>query len=261
MAILPFIHEIIYTCAQSTDGTDELLLHIKEKYAGEKLKTFYRNSENGDFNFNPMDMKAYNEAFNFAIDRATGDACWFLHPDMIVTNPEAIGRIPDVYQAWWTNITSYARDLDTQIVKGRATRWKNMHRKQFGLHYFGAYGSVNEDFYHSAITGNEHRHFGEEFSEYPFEVGDSEISVNHYCELKDYSRRLEKMKLCLKTQYPQLSDEAIHEAAIAHPRVSLETENKKFGSFAFGKATERPPIVFEKYQEEFASFRKTLVPA
>jgi glycosyltransferase involved in cell wall biosynthesis len=267
MAILPYVHEIVYTCAESTDGTDELLEHIRTKYAKDKLKLHYQiepseiGERAGNFDFDPLDMRAYNAAYNYAIGQATGDAVWFLHPDMIVTNPEMITTIEDGPLAWFTHVDSYARDLQTEIVKGRSKRWKNIHAKQFGLHYYGGYGSANEDFYHRDITGNSYRHFGTDFAEYPFEVGDSKIEINHYCELKTYDRRLEKMVRCLKTQNPGMPEDRIHELAKRHPRVTLESANRQFGQFDFQPSTKPVPSVFAKYKKEFETFKKELVHA
>lgn len=250
MAALPYIHEFVYTLDEkSDDGTRELLFHVKQKYAHEKLVILEHPT------FHPHDMRAYNAAFNVAIDKASGEAVMFLHPDMIVTDWPADGLQEDPL-AWWVRVTSYAGDMKTVITKGRADQWKNIHAKRFGLHYFGGYGSQNEDLYHSDITGKSYRHYGTEFSKYPFEVAASGIKVNHYCELKDYRRRLEKMKLCLKTLAPGSSETAIDEAALAHPRVTLDPSNKKFGEFAFKEAQEPVPEVFEKYGAEFESFTK-----
>lgn len=251
MSCLEQMHEFIYTCAPSTDGTDELLAHIKTKYGGDKIRVLRKP----EYDFNVHDMRAYNKAYNDAIDAATGEAVFFLHPDMIVKNADVIPQLG--YKgalAWWTNLTSFAGDYNTQITKGRASRWKNIQAKKFGLHYFGDYGSQNEDFYFKAITGNEHVHHGESFSAYPFPVKDSGIQVNHYCELKGYKRRLEKMESCLKNMYPKTSDAFIHSMAIIHPRVTLEPTGADIvGSFEFKKTEEPIPAVFEKYRDEFNS--------
>ena len=251
MACLNEVHEFVYALDDaSSDGTRDLLHHIKDKYAHEKLTIIDHPT------FHPSDMKAYNDAFNVCIFKATGEACWFLHPDMIVTNPEVILSMPDA-MAWWTNVTSYANDFQTVISKGRCDKWKNIHRKKFQLSYFGGYGSQNEDFYHSDITGRSYKHFGSEFSKYPFVVRDSGISVNHYCELKPYKRRLEKMKLCLKTQIPYATDEAIEEMAVNHPRVTLESSSTRFGEFGFSRdESVKAPEVIEKYKSEFEQFVK-----
>lgn len=252
-AALPYCHEFIYALdANSSDGTRELLHHVKDKYAHEKLTIL-------DYpTFHPSDMKAYNGAFNACIEKMTGDAVFFLHPDMIITDGPKDGIKEDA-TAWWTQITSYAGDFNTVITKGRTDKWKNIHKNTMGLHYFGGYGSQNEDFYHSDITGKSYKHFGSEFSKYPYRVSNSGIKINHYCELKDYARRFEKMQLCLRTLYPNATAERIEELAAQHPRVTLEPSSNQFGHFEFGDAKEKVPAVFEIYGSEFTAFKKELV--
>lgn len=247
MAALPYVHEFIYALdVNSSDGTRELLFHVKQKYAHEKLTIL-------DYpNFHPSDTKAYNASFNDCIAKMTGNAAWFLHPDMIITKfPE--NGVPEGPMAWFTHMTSYAGDFNTVITKGRCDKWKNIHAKKMGLHYSGSYGSQNEDFYHSDITGKSYKHFGTEFSKYPFQIADSTIETSHFCELKDYKRRLEKMKLCLKTLYPNITEARIEELASQHPRVTLQESSLQFGQFSFAKSDIPIPEVFEKYRE-FASF-------
>ena len=251
LAALPYMHEFIYAVDEkSNDGTGELLFHVKQKYAHEKLRILRHPT------FHPLDTRAYNEAFQVCIDKATGDACMFLHPDMVITNPHAIDDMPSAL-AWTTTVTSYAGDFQTIITKGRCDQWKNIHARKFGLTYLGGYGSHNEDFYHTDITGKSLKHYGTEFSRYPFHVANSGIKINHYCELKDYSRRLEKMKSCLRTQNPLATDEWINERATQHPRVSLEPSSTRFGTFEFTKSEDiKIPDVITKYKSEFESFIK-----
>ena len=248
LSALPYVHEFVYTLDEkSDDGTRELLFHVKDKYAGDKLRILNHPT------FHPHDMVAYNEAFNRCIRESTGDAIFFYHPDMLVTRWTDLKEGP---LAWWTNITSYAGDFSTVITKGRADKWKNIHANKMGLTYFGAYGSQNEDMYHLEITGKSHRHYGEDFNRYPYDVKDSGISINHYCELKSYKRRLEKMKLCLKTLAPFASDDVIDESAIQHPRVTLEPSSQRFGTFEFQQTTNPIPEVIAKHKDEFEQFTK-----
>lgn len=257
MAVAPYVHEFIYAVASSSDdGTIDLLSHLKEKL-GDKLRFFVSDK----YDFNPLDRPSYNGSFNDCIEASSGDAVWFLHPDMIVTNPEKIAELKAGPLAWWVNVTSFAGDLRTVITKGRTNRWKNIHAKKFGLRYFGGYGSQNEDFYHSDITGTSYKHYGDDFAKYPFEVAASGIDLNHYCEVKPYARRLEKMKLSLKTQHPAADPGWIEEKATHHPRVTLEPTNTRFGEFEFKSTDEDVPEVFSKYQEEFAKFIKEPVHA
>lgn len=246
LSSLPYVHEYVYALDEkSDDGTRELLHYIKDKYTHEKLTILETP------NFHPSDMKAYNGAFNACIEKSTGDACWFFHPDMIVTK---WGDLKEGPLAWYTNVTSFAGDFQTVITKGRCDKWKNIHRKEFGLCYAGGYGSQNEDFYHSEITGSVYKHFGTDFSRYPYEVENSGISVNHYCELKPYKRRLEKMKLCLETLYPGRDKDWLEEGAVVHPRVTLEPSSEKFGVFEFTKKDIEMPEVVKRYKAEFDSF-------
>lgn len=251
MACLDQMHEFIYALDEkSNDGTRELLHHIKDKYAHEKLTILEYPT------FHPSDMKAYNGAFDACIAKATGAACMFLHPDQIITNPEAILNMATGSMAWWVKMKSFSGDKQTVITKGRADRWKNIHAKKLGLTYRGGYGSQNEDFYHTDITGTSYKHFGTDFRKYPYAITDSGIEVNHYCELKAYKRRLEKMKLCLKTLYPTFQDDRIEELASQHPRVTLEESSQQFGHFAFEKSNDPIPEVFQEYKEEFEAFIK-----
>lgn len=257
MSVLPYIHTIHYGIDKKTsDGTLELLNHIAQ---GEgKGKVFAH--QDSVYDINPMNMEQYDGAFNalIAAARASGaEAVWFLHPDMICLNPEAIEKMSGA-MAYFTNITSYAGDFNTVITKGRADKWKNIHVAKFGLHYFGGYGSQNEDFYHKDITGKSYKHFGAEFSKYPFRVADSGLKINHYCELKSYKRRLEKMKLCLRTLSPGATQDAIDEFASQHPRVTNEDSSRRFGEFKFEKTDAPIPEVFQKYSE-FESFAKETI--
>lgn len=256
MAALPGVDSFHYGFdKKSNDGSFELVKFLSET-AGKGKVFWYRGP---DFDINPMDQSEYNRAFNVLIECALTkkpDAIMFLHPDMIILNPEHILKLADDVIAWFTHLTSYARDFKTVITKGRATRWKNIHCSRFGLKYVGGYGSQNEDFYHKDITGNAYKHYGTEFSKYPFTVKDSGLLINHYCEVKDYARRLEKMKHCLKTLYPTFADERIEELALQHPRVTLEESSKQFGDFEFSDSTDIIPVVFAKYKEEFEAFLK-----
>lgn len=254
MAALDQMHEFIYALDEkSDDGTRELLRHIKDKYAHEKLTVIETPS------FHPTDMEKYNASFNACIAKATGDAVMFLHPDMIIKNPEQILSIDEKPMAWTVHMTSYAKDFRTVYTAGRCDRWKNIHKRKFGLHYYGAYGGNIEDFYHKDITGKSYKHFQTDFKRYPFAVGDSGLRINHYCEMKGYKRRLEKMTWSLMAQNPGASKEWIEENAVQHPRVTLENSASKFGVFETGETQEPIPPVFDLYREEFDQFKREKV--
>jgi glycosyltransferase involved in cell wall biosynthesis len=250
MACLDQMHEFVYALdSGSNDGTRELLHHIKDKYAHEKLVILETPS------FNPRDMKAYNASFNACIAKSTGDFVIFLHPDMWIENPGVIPTLSTDPLAYWVHMRSFV-NFETEISKGRTNKWKNIHANRFGLHYSGGYGSVNEDFYHSDITGTTYKTFGTEFSRYPFEVRDSGLRIKHFCEMKGYDRRLEKMKLSIKEQRPQLTDGQVHALAIVHPRVTLRATTEQFGGFEFVPSPDPIPTVFTKYKDEFGPFKK-----
>lgn len=259
MAGLPGIDSFHYGIdAKSNDGTFELVKMLAET-AGRGKVYWYKAPI---FNIDPMNRGQYNAAFNALIAAAMTtkpDAIMFLHPDQIITNPDVIPNLKDDTVAWFTHMKSFSGDMKTIITKGRATKWKNIHCSRFGLEYYGEYGSQNEDFYHKDITGKSYKHYGTEFSKYPFRVADSGIRINHYCELKGYERRLEKMKLCLKTLYPTASESRINELAVNHPRVTLEKSSNHFGNFEFEESKEAVPEVFKKYGQEFKTFKRELV--
>lgn len=249
MALHPYVDEFVYAVSpKSEDGTVEILRHIAKNYG--KVRILLQSK----YDFDPHDTKAYNESFDDCIQQARDGAVWFCHPDMVCTKFEPLKEGP---LAWSAKITSYAKDLTTVISKGRCTEWKNIHAKKFGLAYRGSYGSQNEDFYHQEITGNSLKHYGTDFKKYPYRVSTSGIEVNHYCENKPFERRLEKMKLCLKTLYPQFSNERIEELAKDHPRVTLESSSARFGQFEFEQSAEPIPEVFHKYEAEFEPFMKS----
>lgn len=241
MAIAPYVHEFVYGVSPSTDGTMDILQDIKSKHVGDKLKLFEMDD------FDVRDQKAYEGAYNFLIQKATGDALFYLHADMIVTNGQMIDQIVPGPLAWWTIIRSFAGDRTTEIVQGRAKKWKNIHANKFGVHYAGAYGSQNEDMYFRDITGTSYRQY-DDFNGYPFELAPSKLIVHHYCEAKTYSRRLEKMRICLKQQHPGWDDKLIDEMATIHPRVTLEPSSERFGHFEFVPMPDSLPDVFEKYK-------------
>lgn len=240
MAVAPYVHEFLYGVSPSTDETMDILKDIKGKHVGNKLKIFEMDD------FDVRDQKAYEGAYNFLIQKSTGDALWYLHADMICVNAPMIEHIQPGPLAWWTFIRSFAGNRTTEITRGRADKWKNIHANKFGLHYAGAYGSQNEDMYFRDITGTSYRQH-DNFMEYPYEIASSKLIVHHYCESKTYSRRLEKMKICLKQQNPHWDDALVNEMATIHPRVTLEPSSERFGHFEFKENPEALPPIFKQY--------------
>lgn len=73
LAAMPYVHEFVYALDEkSSDGTRELLHHVKEKYAHEKLVILDHPT------FHPSDMLKYNQSFARCIEKMTGNAAWFL---------------------------------------------------------------------------------------------------------------------------------------------------------------------------------------
>ncbi len=251
MSAHPHVTEFVYAVSpKSSDGTIEILRHIAKNYGNVRILL------QSKYDFNPHDEKAYNASFQDCIDQTRCDAVFFMHPDMVATKWADLTPGP---LAWTTQITSYARNLNTVITKGRSTQWKNIHAKKFGLMYAGSYGSQNEDFYHADITGKALKHYGSEFGKYPYKVATSGIELNHYCENKPYKRRLEKMRNCLRTLFPMLDDVRIEEMAAQHPRVTLEQSSDQFGAFEFTETNDPVPDVFAKYEAEFSPYMKEKV--
>lgn len=251
MAVYPYVEEFVYAVSpKSDDGTIEILRHIAKRYG--KVRLLLQSK----YDFDPLDTAAYNASYNDCVEQTRCPAVWFLHPDQVVTTPEKIADIQDGPLAWTVNMTSYAGDMNTQITKGRCNEWKSIHAKKFGLTYMGGYGSREEDFYHTEITGKSLKHYGTDFHKYPFRVESTGIEVNHYCECKPYARRLAKMKNCLKTLVPEATEAAIEKAAREHPRVTLKPSSTHFGHFEFATSQEPLPPVFEKYRAEFEPFIK-----
>ncbi len=256
MSSLPGVFEYVYAVdPTSDDGTIEILRDLQKDYGEDRIKVLLDK----EFAFDPLDMDAYNYAYNACLAKMTGDAALYLHPDMICENPEVLLTLDPSALAWWTHMTSYAGDFNTVITKGRGNRWKNIHMNVHGLHYWGPYGSKNEDFYFRDITGDAHHFHGSNFQKYPFQVSDSGLRISHFCELKSYKRRFEKMKLCLRTQYPTVDENVLEEMATHHPRVHLQAGPSQFGEFTFEKTTTEIPKVIQVYRDRFEAYTKQAV--
>lgn len=253
MSVLPYVDEVVYFDGNSTDGTLKLLSHIKQKYDTEnKIKVF----ENKDF----TDLKEdYVRLFNECMSKCSGDYLFYLHPDMIITDPGILAT-PEKMDAlaYFVNMRSFAgEDLDIEIIKGRTNKWKTIMKNDFGLHYWGHYGHQDEDMYFRDITGNAH-HVFKDMKAYPFAVKDSGIHVQHYCECKPRKRREEKMRKVLETAGvirpvgPTLGDH-IHsfDAVMDHPRVHLQSQKSMYGEFEFVPRKDAPPSIFSEKKDEF----------
>lgn len=222
MQVLPFVDEMVFFDGNSTDGTIEILEHIRKEFEGGKKIRLFKNKD-------PFDLQQdYVDMFNICMRTLNTDLAWFLHPDMFVENPEQIKKLDRDMIAGFTHLTSFGGDPEGQLFKieGRGEAWKNIYRltsPNLGAHYFGHYGAVNEDVYFSEITGDLHEHFGTGFTRYPYLVFDTGIRVLHFSDVRSYNRRLRRMIECLKNQ--GCTEEIANDLAPQHPRVSLKVGN------------------------------------
>lgn len=227
---LPILGQMVFWDGNSTDGTLETIKDFRDNHPfGYKIKL----REDKDIKDLTKDYQKLSNECQWDVDK---DLAIFLHPDMFFE--KVVGEFPHKAVAASVNIRSFAGNPGGPIceIKGRSDKWKNIYRLRnpnLGAHYFGNYGAWNEDTYFSEITGNEHIHYGHDFSKYPYPVPDSGIHLLHYSDLRPYSRRLDRMIKCLINQGH--SEAKAKELAPKHPRVSLETG----AGFAFEMVDDR----------------------
>lgn len=216
---LPFVDEQVFFDGNSTDGTLEIIEDIAKNHPfGKRIKLF-KNRDCADLD------SSYQLVFNDCLRSLTTDYAIFAHPDMILDDPGNIGFLGDA-ASYTSSMRSFAGEPDGQLYEiktGRAESWKNvyrLHNPDLGLHYYGAYGSDNEDCYFSKITGNEHRYRGEDYSSYPYEVKDSGIKISHFSDVRTRERRIDRMVKCLRNQGKSAEEAAL--IAQIHPRVTFQ---------------------------------------
>lgn len=223
---LPFVDEMVLFDGNSTDGTIEAVKEFKDP----KITLIE--------NMDPKDLKDdYVRMFNECLRTLKTDYAVFAHPDMILDAPGNIRNLGDS-MSYYSHMRSFAGEPEGQlyeIVEGRRPFWKNvyrLHSPDLGLHYFGHYGTNEEDCYFSKITGNEHSVptkisreeksvYGIDLGRLPYKVEDSGIVISHYSDLRTYERRLGRMLICLENQGvdPYLAKII----AKQHPRVTLRS--------------------------------------
>lgn len=212
---LPHVDSMVFFDGNSEDGTLEVLREYRHKHPKIVLVE----------NMDPKDLaEDYTRMFDECLRTLNTDYAIFAHPDMILDDPGNIRGLGSEI-AYFSTMRSFAGEPGGQlyeIKQGRTDRWKNIYRLRspdLGLHYFGAYGAVNEDCYFSKITGGQHNFFGDDFTRYPYKVADSGIRISHFSDVRSYSRRLSRMVSCLVNQgFPLESAKA---EAMRHPRVTL----------------------------------------
>lgn len=246
MSILDYVDEMIFADGNSTDGSLEIIDYIKKKYDKEDKIRLFLDKDCKNL------QEDYVNLFNWTLKQVKSEYVWFLHPDMICLNPETIKPSLETkgirYFVGMESIAGETRDL--RIVSGRGGKWATIYRNDYGLHYYGNYGTTEEDCYFSDFTGDRHE-FYTLVKYLPYNILESGIKLVHFCDCKPYERRLGRMICCLKNINPTLSDERIEEIAKKHPRVTLKDGNE----FKF-TANEKQLEIFEKYKDEFEPLRR-----
>lgn len=253
LRVLPFVDEMVLFDGNSTDGTLETIKAIqKDNFLGWKIK-LHENKDCADL------KDDYVRVFNECLHSLSTDLAWFLHPDMYVINPEQILLVkgsPAV--AMSTQMRSFGGEPDGQLyeMSGRGTAWKNIYRlrsPELGAHYFGHYGAQNEDVYFRDITGSQHRHHGEDFARYPYQVAASGIEVLHFSDVRPYERRLGRMVSCLLNQGYHPDD--VQKLSETHPRVSL------ISGEGFDFTASKYPKKFTEARNKYRHLERELVKA
>lgn len=251
MSILDYVDEIVYSDGNSTDGTIEVIEHIQNKYDKDNKVKLFKNMDFKNF------TKDYVNKFNWTLKQCTGDYIMYLHPDMIVVNPDRIKKsLSSNGLRYNVNMVSIAgENRDKIFSNGRGDKWALIYKNDLGLHFHGCYGSPEEDLYFRDITGNEHKCYL--LIQYlPYQILNTDIKINHYCECKNYHRRLNKMFTVLHTVNPLMDKASILQTAESHPRVTLEDKKYMGINYKFIPNTLRKPEVFNKYEKEFKKFSK-----
>lgn len=220
---LPWVDEMVFFDS-STDGTTDIIKDVRKSHPFGKRITLVEGRDCKDL------RDDYVALFNECLHTLKTDYAAFIHPDMILDEPGNLGSL-GAYHAYTMNMRSFGGDPDGPLfeILGRGQKWKNIYRLKnpdMGLHYYGHYGAVNEDCYFKEITGKEHIHFGQDFTRYPYRVGDSWVKVLHYSDVRPIERRIGRMVSCLINQ--GYSKKQAEEIAKDHPRVTLNGDGLGF---------------------------------
>ena len=250
MSILDHVDEMVFY-DNSTDGTTETIEYIQKKYdKSGKIKLFKGKD--------CKDLKDdYARLFDECLRRCSGDYVWFIHPDMICINPDNISKIKHM-EGLRASIKIHSvagEDRELLIADGRTDRWATIFKNNFGLHYYGHYGSSDEDMYFRYITGDEHI-FYKKLNILPYVIQDTDIELIHYCDTKPYTRRLGRMEAVLTNVIPGADLDTIKQLSIAHPRVTLQSGEWNGTKFTFKENDLEVPSIFKKYKKEFEPLRR-----
>ena len=215
---LPYLDEMVLFDGNSKDGTLEVIRAFRDSHPDGHKITLVEDRD-------PKNLREdYTRLFNEALHSLKTDWAFFLHPDMLPENPEALKRVGTDGVAFYTHMRSFAGNLDGNLleISGRGGIWKNIYRLRnpdLGAHYHGSYGAGNEDVYFSDITGDEHKPYAKP-ELYPYEVRDSGLRIMHFSDVRKPWRRLGRMKECLKNQ--GIPADMVDDIAAKHPRVTLK---------------------------------------
>jgi glycosyltransferase involved in cell wall biosynthesis len=250
MSILDYVDELIFADGNSTDGTLEIIDLIKRKFdKGDKIKLFL-DKDCKDL------QQDYVSLFDWTLKQVKSDYAWFIHPDMICINPETIRpAIEKGGMRYHVGLVSIAGDKrELKFLEGRDGSWATIYRNAYGLHYYGNYGTAEEDCYFQDLTGDVHV-FWKIQKRLPYQILDSGIKLIHYCDCKPYKRRYERMLKCLKNLYPERPEMDLEIEAAKHPRVNLKDGTYINKVFKFAP-NDYIPEVFKRYAEHFEPLRK-----
>lgn len=248
LAWLPILDEMVFFDGNSTDGTTQIIEAIRDNTEhGAKIRLFKKKD--------PADLReCYVGMFNECLWSLQTDMAAFIHPDMMPSIVPPNFNHFDGAVAATMAVKSFAGEPDGPLlrIKGRQSAWKNIYRLRnpaLGAHYAGHYGSAEEDVYFSAITGNQHYHYGPNLEKYPYEVASSGIEVLHFSDVRPLSRRIGRMRSCLLNQ--PCNPGEIDAIIAAHPRVTLKSGPDRVGNVYEFVPAEYPAEMLEarrKYQ-------------
>ena len=226
---LPHVSQMVFFDGNSTDGTLDIIKDFQKSHPEGKKILLVEGQD-------PKDLKDdYVRLFNECIGRLTTDYAAFVHPDMILMRP---GDFNLSSPAATMEMVSFGGEPDGLLyrIDGRGTAWKNIYFRGLGLHYFGHYGTVEEDCYFRDITGDIHSP-----NHHPYAVEKSGALVYHFSDVRPLSRRIDRMVKCLMNQ--GANEKQALEMAEQHPRVTLRSGHG-FSFFA-----ENYPPIFQTWKE------------
>lgn len=245
---LPWVDEMIFFDGNSTDGTLDIIRDIRKSHPFGKRIKLHEGKDCANL------QADYQRLFNECLRSLSTDYAIFAHPDMILDEPGNIGFLGDAV-AYTVSMRSFAGEPDGQlyeIMNGRAKAWKNIYRLRnpdLGLHFFGDYGAIDEDFYFSKITGKEHK-LHTDFSKYPYDVKDSGIKISHFSDVRPLERRIDRMVKCIINN--GFDEKFAREVASNHPRVTFQAITEVASGLAFkpGHEFEFVPVETPAYLKE-----------